>query len=460
MKKTKIVCTIGPASNDVAILERMIRAGMNVARINLSHGDHEEHRQMMQNIREAGAKAGVPLAVMVDTKGTGIRTGKLKEGKVSLKEGDRVALGEDKNVGDEKRIPINYQGLSKYVQPGDRILLQGGEIELRVLEVKNAEILCQVLNSGILGERKSVHVQNVELPTTFDESDIEFAVDVDADYISASFVRSAEDIKRIKELLGKSEIEIVAKIETREALEHIDEIINIADAVMVARGDLGVDLDVEELPLVQKKLVRKCNEAGKPVIIATQMLLSMVKNPRPTRAEATDVANAILDGTDAVMLSEETAIGDYPLEAVEIMSKIARSIESTALMYLKRSGEIGSVTEAIGESACEIAQRLNAAAIIANTTSGYTAKLVAKFRPKTPIVAVTYGDKVLNKCALVWGVHALKIPFCTNTDLMLKRSIEAAAEAGFVKKGDCVVITAGVPFGVVGTTNFIKVERV
>ncbi len=460
MKKTKIVCTIGPASNNIETLERMIRAGMNVARINLSHGDHDEHRQMIRRIREAAAKAGVPLAVMVDTKGTGLRTGKLKAGKASLKEGDKVALVEDKNAGDEKRIPVNYKGLSKYVHPGDRILLQGGEIGLRVLEIRSTEILCQVLNSGTLGERKSVHVQNAELPTTFDESDIEFAADAAVDYISASFVRSAEDIKRIKEILGKSEIEVVAKIETREALEHIDEIINIADAVMVARGDLGVDLEVEELPLVQKKLVRKCNRAGKPVIIATQMLLSMVKNPRPTRAEATDVANAILDGTDAVMLSEETAIGEYPVEAVEIMSKIARSIENTALTYLKRTGEIGSVTEAIGESACEIAQRLNAAAIIANTTSGSTAKLVAKFRPKTPIVAVTYSDKVLNKSALIWGVHAIKIPFCTDTDLMLRRSIEAAAEAGFVKRGDCVVITAGVPFGVVGTTNFIKVERV
>lgn len=454
------MCTIGPASNNKETLERMIRAGMNIARINLSHGDHEEHRQMIRNIREVATKARVPLAVMVDTRGSGIRTGKLKAGKASLKEGDKVALVEDKDAGDEKRIPVNYKGLSKHVQPGDRILLQGGEIALRVLEIKNAEILCQVMNSGVLGERKSVHISNVELPTTFDESDIEFAVDADVDYISASFVRSAEDIKRIKELLGKSEIEIVAKIETRESLEHIDEIIDIADAVMVARGDLGVDLDVEELPLVQKKLVRKCNRAGKPVIIATQMLLSMVKSPRPTRAEATDVANAILDGTDAVMLSEETAIGEYPIEAVEIMSKIARSIENTALTYLKRTGEIGSVTEAIGESACEIAQRLNAAAIIANTTSGYTAKLVAKFRPKTPIVAVTYSDKVLNKCALIWGVYAIKIPFLTDTDLMLKRSIEAAVEWGFVKKGDHVVITAGVPFGVVGTTNFIKVERV
>ena len=460
MKKTKIVCTIGPASNDTAVLERMIRAGMNVARINLSHGDHDEHLQMIQNIREAAARAGVPLAVMVDTKGSGLRTGRLNAGRVSLKENDKIILVEDKNAGDEKHIPVNYKGLSKYVRPGDKILLQDGEIGLRVLEIKNAEIVCQVMNSGVLGERKSVHIPGVELPAVFDESDIEFAVKADVDYLSASFVRSAEDVKRISEILGKSEVEIVAKIETRESLEHIDEIINIADAVMVARGDLGVDLDVEELPLVQKKLVRKCNRAGKPVIIATQMLLSMVKSPRPTRAEATDVANAILDGTDAVMLSEETAIGEYPVEAVEMMSRIAHSIESSALAYLRRSGEIGSVPEAIGESACEIAQRLNAAAIIANTTSGYTAKLVAKFRPKTPIIAVAYSDKVLNKCALIWGVYAIKIPFLTDTDLMLKRSIEAAAEGGFVKKGDCVVITAGVPFGVVGTTNLIKVERV
>ncbi len=435
---------------------------MNVARINMSHGTHEEHQEIIERVRSAARSLGVPIAVMADTKGPAIRTGELKTEKIFLRKGQTLTLVEDPILGDETRISISYKGLSQYVRPGMKILLANGEIELIVSEVQPGCILCEVQNSQELGERKRVSVPEVTLPgiAQTDEEDILFAQKVGVDYIAASFVQTGLDIDHMRTLLGPTDIEIIAKIETREAARNIDDIIAASDAVMVARGDLGVELPPEEVPLLQKEIVKKCNRAGKPVIIATQMLKSMTENPAPTRAEVADVANAILDGTDAVMLSEETAMGKYPVEAVRMMRRIAEHIERSPAIYHRYEMSTGTVTEAIGESACQIAHRIGAAAIIPSTTSGSTAKLVAKFRPRTPIIAVTYTERVRNKLALVWGVYPVQVEFSKDTDAMLKLSIEAAAQVAQLPSGSLVVITAGVPFGVPGTTNLIKVERV
>ncbi len=462
IKRTKIVCTIGPASSRPEIIRGMIEHGMNVARINMSHSTHEEHQEIIKRVRSVARSLGVPIAVMADTKGSAIRTGELKSEKILLRKGQKLMLVEDPVLGDETQISVSYQGLSRYVQPGMKILLANGEIELVVLEVQPGRILCEVQNSQELGERKRVSIPEVTLPgvAETDEEDILFAQKAGVDYIAASFVQSGLDIDHIRKLLGSTDIEIIAKIETREAARNIDDIIAASDAVMVARGDLGVELPPEEVPLLQKEIVKKCNRAGKPVIIATQMLKSMTENPAPTRAEVADVANAILDGTDAVMLSEETAMGKYPVEAVHMMSRIAERIERSPAIYHRYEMSTGTVTEAIGESACQIADRIGAAAIIPSTTSGSTAKLVAKFRPRAPIIAVTYTERVRDKLALVWGVYPVQVTFSKDTDAMLKLSIEAAAKVGQLPSGSLVVITAGVPFGVPGTTNLIKVERV
>jgi pyruvate kinase len=462
IKRTKIVCTIGPESSSPEIIQAMIESGMNVARINMAHGTHDEHREVIERVRAIARSLGVPVAVMADTKGPAIRTGELKTEKIFLRQGQKLTLVEEPVLGDETQISISYKGLSQYIRPGMKILLANGEIELGVLEVYPGQIVCEVKNSRELGERKRVSVPEVALPgiAQSDEDDILFAKAVGVDYIAASFIQTGLDIDHIRKLLGLTDIEIIAKIETREAARNIDDIIAASDGVMVARGDLGVELPPEEVPLLQKEIVKKCNRAGKPVIIATQMLKSMTESPTPTRAEVADVANAILDGADAVMLSEETAVGKYPVEAVRMMSRIAARIERSSAIYRRYETSEGTVTEAIGESACQIADRIGAAAIIPSTTSGSTAKLVAKFRPRTPIIAVTYTERVRNKLALVWGVYAVHVEFSKDTDAMLKLSIEAAAKAGQLPPGSLVVITAGVPFGVPGTTNLIKVERV
>lgn len=461
-KRTKIVCTIGPACSDAETMQAMIASGMNVARINMSHSTHEEHRAVIKRVRSVAETLGVPIAVMVDTKGPAIRTGELKTEKIRLRQGQKLTLLEEPVLGDETRISISYKGLWQHVKPGTKIVLANGEIELTALEVQPGRIICEVKNSRELGERKRVSIPEVSLPgiAQTDEDDIHFARQIGVDYIAASFVQTGLDIDHIRRILGKSDIEIIAKVETREAARNIDDLIAASDGVMVARGDLGVELPPEEVPLLQKEIVKKCNRAGKPVIIATQMLKSMTENPAPTRAEVADIANAILDGTDAIMLSEETAVGHYPVEAVRMMSRIAERIEQSSAMYHRYETSQGTVTEAIGESACQIADRIRATAIIPSTTSGSTAKLVAKFRPRTPIIAVTYTERARNKLALVWGVYPVQVAFFKDTDAMLTLSIEAASKAGRLPAGSPVVITAGVPFGVPGTTNLIKIERV
>jgi len=465
MKRTKIVCTMGPASFAPSILEEMIHSGMNVARINMSHGSHEQHKQTLDRVRLVSEKLKTPVAVMADTKGPAIRTGDLKNEKVTLRAGQKLILTEEPIQGDETRITVVYAGLTEHIKPGMKILLANGEIALEVERVREREIICDVKNTGVLGERKRVSIPECDVPgvAETDEDDIRFVATAGVDYIAASFVHSGMDIDRVREILREvdcRDVEVIAKIETRDAVKNIDDIVQAADGVMVARGDLGVELALEEVPLVQKEIVKKCNRAGKPVIIATQMLKTMTDNPSPTRAEVADVANAILDGTDAIMLSEETAVGKYPVGAVRMMTSIAERIERSAQIYHRFVEEHAGVTEAIGESACKIADAIGAAAIIPSTTSGSTARLVSKFRPKTPIIAVTYSDKSVNKLAMVWGVMPIKIDFIKDTDLMLQRSIEAAVRASNIAKNANVVITAGVPFGVSGSTNLIKVERV
>ncbi|MDE5412328.1 pyruvate kinase [Alkalihalobacterium chitinilyticum] len=469
MRKTKIVCTIGPASETVEKLVSLMEAGMNVARLNFSHGDFEEHGARIKNIREAAEITGKNVAILLDTKGPEIRTQTVEGGSVELKQGQELVISMEEVVGNASKISITYPGLIHDVHPGSKILLDDGLIGLEVIEVGTNDIRTKVLNTGTLKNKKGVNVPNVSvnLPaiTEKDAEDIKFGVEQGVDFIAASFVRRASDVLEMKELLEKynaSDIHIIPKIENQEGVDNIDEILQIADGLMVARGDLGVEIPAEEVPLVQKELIKKCNAVAKPVITATQMLDSMQRNPRPTRAEASDVANAIFDGTDAIMLSGETAAGDYPVESVQTMHTIAQRTEE-ALNYKemlsKRIKDTRvTITSAISQSVSHTAYNLNASAILTATESGYTAKVTAKYRPKAPVIAVTSSEKVLRRLALVWGVVPQLGREASTTDEMLDITVQAAMDSGYVKHGDLVVITAGVPVGETGTTNLLKVH--
>ena len=440
----------------------MLEAGMNVARINMSHGDHAMHRQFMATARQAAGQLGLPLAIMCDTKGPGIRTGELEESKAILQQGQELVITEKTIVGNQKRISMDYQGLHKYLIKGNILWLNYGEIELEVIGFRGNDTVCLVRNPGVLGARKGVNLPGIDLPgfdASVDDEDIHFAAEAGADYVSVYFVRTGEDLKHVRELIADTEVKIIAKIETGQAVDNIEEILPLADAVMVARGDLGVEIAVERVPMVQKGLVRKCNELGKPVIIATQMLKSMVSERRPTRAEATDVTNAILDGTDAIMLSEETAIGDHPAFVVDTMRRIALEAEKQEAVY--HQVPLGNeIPGAISASACEVAEAIGAQAIITTTSSGSTARMVAKFRPRLPIIAVTYSERVRSQLALVWGVNAqlTELQKYKDAEKMVRHSIDVALEAGLLKQGELAVVTAGIPFGVSGTTNLINVD--
>ncbi|HEU5139843.1 MAG TPA: pyruvate kinase, partial [Bacillales bacterium] len=471
MQKTKIVCTIGPASETLEQLVRLINSGMNVARLNFSHGDHEEHKARIQNIREASKQTGKTVAILLDTKGPEIRTGNLEKESVDLVEGEELILSMKEITGNEKKISISYTGLAKDVHKGSFILLDDGLIELEVTEVRDEEIVTRILNNGKLKSKKGVNVPNVsvDLPgiTDKDAADIKFGIEQGIDFIAASFVRRASDVLDIRQLLEEydaEDIDIIPKIENREGVDNINEILDVSDGLMVARGDLGVEIPSEEVPLVQKELIRKCNILGKPVITATQMLDSMERNPRPTRAEASDVANAIFDGSDAVMLSGETAAGDYPVEAVATMQKIACKTE-TALAYddlfkkTTKESEV-TITDAISQSVTHTALKLGVSAIITATESGHTARMIARYRPKAPIVAVTNTEKVCRKLMLVWGVAPQLGKTASSTDEMLDIAVEESIHSSIVKHGDLVVISAGVPVGETGTTNLMKVHVV
>ncbi|AZB43908.1 pyruvate kinase [Bacillus sp. FJAT-42376] len=470
MRKTKIVCTIGPASESVEKLTDLMNAGMNVSRLNFSHGDFEEHGNRIKNIREASRLTGKTVAILLDTKGPEIRTHSMQDGAIELETGKEIIVSMKEVTGTTEKFSISYEGLVDDVHPGSTILLDDGLIGLEVIDVNKSagEIRTKIMNSGTLKNKKGVNVPgvSVNLPgiTEKDAKDIVFGIEQGVDFIAASFVRRASDVLEIRELLEEhkaTDIQIIPKIENQEGVDNIDEILEVSDGLMVARGDLGVEIPAEEVPLVQKDLIKKCNALGKPVITATQMLDSMQRNPRPTRAEASDVANAIFDGTDAIMLSGETAAGQYPVEAVQTMHNIASRAE-TALDYKgtlsKRREQTGmTITDAIGQSVAHTALNLNVSAVVTPTESGHTARMISKYRPQAPIVAVTSCDSVSRKLALVWGVFSKTGTKAGSTDEMLENAVQESIQTGIVKHGDLIVITAGVPIGEAGTTNLMKV---
>ena len=471
MKRTKIVCTVGPSTDQPEILQAMLCAGMNVARFNFSHGTHEDHGRRMQQVREAATAAKVPVAIMLDTKGPEIRLGRFADKKVQLQAGAPFTLTSRDVSGTAGIVSVNYKELPREVAPGQSILLADGLISLRIEQVDGEDILTTVQNSGEISDFKRVAVPEVQLGLPFlseqDVQDILFGIEQGIDFIAASFVQKAADVLAIRRVLEErgADCHIVAKIENAAGVKNIDEILAVADGVMVARGDLGVEIPAEDVPIVQKMLIRRCNRVGKPVITATQMLESMMTNPRPTRAEATDVANAIMDGTDAIMLSGETASGRYPVEAVTVMATLARRTEA-ALSYGELiqsrggSGALITTTDAISHATVQVAYELNAAAIVTSTESGYTARMVSKYRPQAVIVAVTPKEKFVRRMLLLWGVMPVFVPQSSNTDEMMANAVNGALESGWVKTGDLVVITAGVPVGITGTTNMIRVYTV
>jgi len=471
MKRTKIVCTIGPASESKAVFTELVKEGLNVARMNFSHGDHAEHLARMEMVKEVRQEAGKPVAILLDTKGPEIRTGKF-EAPVILQEGQTFTLTTDEWMGNQDKCQISYEGLPADVVPGNKILIDDGLVELEVVTVKGNDIETRVLNTGEVKNHKGVNVPGVKinLPaiTPKDEADIVFGLEQGIDFIAASFVRKAADVLEIRKILERypdKDVHIISKIENQEGMDNLDEIIRVSDGIMVARGDLGVEIPTEDVPLAQKLMIQKCNQAGKPVITATQMLDSMQRNPRPTRAEVTDVANAILDGTDAIMLSGETAAGKYPVESVQTMANIAKKIESSLdykALLDKKAHELveAGVTFAVSHSTCTTAQNLDARAILTATSSGFTARKISQFRPKSPIIAATVSEVVRRKLALMWGVETILIEMASSADEIFEMAIERARAADYISKGDLVVITAGVPIGVTGATNLMKVQIV
>lgn len=472
MKKTKIVCTIGPASESIDTLVKLIESGMNVARLNFSHGDYEEHGARIENIRKASEQTGKQVAILLDTKGPEIRTNDMAGGKLEFATGDIVRVAMEEVEGTKEKFSVTYPQLFDDVEVGSSILLDDGLIALEVTEkdAKNRELVTKVLNPGVLKNKKGVNVPNVSinLPgiTEKDANDIRFGLGQGIDFIAASFVRRASDVLEITRILEENDathVQIIPKIENQEGVDNIDEILQVSQGLMVARGDLGVEIPAEEVPIVQKQLIKKCNKLGKPVITATQMLDSMQRNPRPTRAEASDVANAIFDGTDAIMLSGETAAGDYPVEAVKMMAQIAIRTEeviSTQDKVALKMHENTDMTEAIGQAVGHTARNLDVHTIVAATQSGHTARMISKYRPKSHIVAVTFNEHVYRSLALSWGVYPRLAEPVSNTDEMFELAVKESVDSGIAKQGDLIIITAGVPVTESGTTNLMKIQLI
>lgn len=467
MKRTKIVCTVGPGTDKPGILENMMRAGMNVARFNFSHGTHDEQLERIQMVRDAAMVVNKPIALMLDTKGPEVRLGLFKDGKVFLKAGQNFTLTTDDVEGSVEISSVNHKGLVKDVSVGDTILLADGLVTLHIDKIEGNNIITTVVNSGEIGNRKRVAVPGVALSlppvSEQDEEDLRFGCRQGIDFVAASFMQRGKDVVAIRRILEseQKDVKIIAKIENAEGVKNIDEILDVADGLMVARGDLGVEIPAEEVPVLQKMMIEKCNHLGKPVITATQMLESMIQNPRPTRAEASDVANAILDGTDAIMLSGETANGAYPVEAVETMTRIAEVTEQSVIydhQSRTQGGDDLTTTDAVCLASVRIARDLKAAAILTCTESGHTAISVARHRPNCKIIAVTPHDETIRRMQLCWGVQAIKGQAIINSDEMVKQAIAAALGAGVIESGDLVVVTAGVPSGSTGTTNMIRVH--
>ena len=472
MRKTKIVCTIGPASESEEMLEKLMNAGMNVARLNFSHGSHEEHKARIDTIRKVAKRLNKTIGLLLDTKGPEIRTHNMKDGLIVLEKGKEVIVSMNEVEGTPEKFSVTYENLINDVNIGSYILLDDGLVELQVKEINKdkGEVKCDILNTGELKNKKGVNLPGVKvnLPgiTDKDADDIRFGIKENVDFIAASFVRRPSDVLDIRQILEeeKAEITILPKIENQEGIDNIEEILEVSDGLMVARGDMGVEIPPESVPMVQKDLIRKCNKLGKPVITATQMLDSMQRNPRATRAEASDVANAIYDGTDAVMLSGETAAGQYPEEAVKTMRNIAVSAEA-AQDYKKLLSDRTKLVEtslvnAIGVSVAHTALNLNVKAIVAATESGSTARTISKYRPHSDIIAVTPSEKTARQCAIVWGVNPVVKEGRKTTDALLNNAVATAVETGRVSNGDLIIITAGVPTGEKGTTNMMKIHLV
>ena len=472
MVRTKIVATIGPSSDDPDTIRKMLQAGMNVARVNFSHGNHESHRATVKMLREVAAQEGKVLALLGDLQGPKLRLGYVRTDGIQLNLGDEVVLTPHR--GQPAMIHFPHPDLIEMVAVGARIVVGDGEVELVVTDKKDDTLRCQVTVPGLLESRKGINAPGTQLAissfTEKDQDDLRLICELDLDFIALSFVRSANDINELREWMSQENLAlrpIIAKIEKREAIEHLEEIRDVADGMMVARGDLGIEMPPQEVPLLQKRIIKCCNEAGKPVITATQMLQSMVDHPRPTRAEASDVANAILDGTDAVMLSQETASGSYPIDSVRMMKQISEITES-AFPYqewrTKRqqsAGDFRSATEAISAASCAVAETLKAKAIVSTTMSGHTAQMIARHRPNTDVLAVSPLDKTQRRLALVWGVQCILVSdFYTDTDAMLRQTTSAIQPLGIVERGDYIVITAGIPFGSSGQTNLIQVHEI
>lgn len=486
MRKTKIICTMGPAVEVGDVMERLVQEGMNVARFNFSHGDHDEQRKRLQKLRVLRERYGKPIASLLDTKGPEIRICDFENGRIELKAGQKFVLTADECLGNEERVGITYKDLVKDVKPGTHILIDDGLIDTEVVEVSGNDVVLNVINGGSVSNHKGINVPGIHLNLPFvsekDKKDILFAIEEDMDYIAASFVRTAQDVMEIRKLLadnGGENIKIVAKIENGEGIDNIDEIIEAADAIMVARGDMGVEIPAEEVPIVQKMIIKKVYQAGKQVITATQMLDSMMKNPRPTRAEATDVANAIYDGTSAIMLSGETANGKYPVEALQMMVRIATRTEQS-INYRKRFKENAvfpelivesetmdeetannkNIARAISHATCTTAHDLNAAAIVTVTKSGSTARMVSRFRPECDIIGCCLTDKVFRQLNLSWGVTPVLLQEKSDFFELIEHASCVCKTQGLLKSGDTVVFTAGVPIGMMGTTNMVKVHTI
>lgn len=471
MKKTKIVCTIGPSSDSYEVLKALVNEGMNVARLNFSHGTHPEHKKRIDTIKKLRDDLDEPIAIMLDTKGPEIRIKTFKDGMIRIEQGQDFTLTSEDVEGDETRVSVTYKDIAKDLKADDRVLIDDGLVEFTVISVDEKNVYMRAVNSGELSDRKGVNLPSVKvnLPT-LTEKDIEdliFGIENDVDFIAASFIRSAKDVLEIRKILesnGGDDIKIISKIENLEGVQNIDEIIDASDGIMVARGDMGVELDEEDIPLVQKDIIRKCNLKGKFVITATQMLDSMIRNPRPTRAEVTDVANAILDGSSAIMLSGETAAGNYPVKACEMMRKIAVKIEDSLdykiIVDSTNDEHEINITNSIAKATREAALDLDAKVIIAATTSGLTARNISKFKPKSLIIAATTDEKVRRQLAIEWGVFPIRATLASSIDDLFYESINILKNIKFVKEGELVILTAGMPLGKAGSTNIMMVKTV
>ena len=471
MRRTKIVCTIGPASNSEEMLKKLVHSGMNVARLNFSHGTHAYHKETMDRLKRVRQEENVPLAILLDTRGPEIRVKDFKNGEAFLEEGAAFALTTREIEGDETAVTVTYAGMPRELRPGNSILIDDGNIELNVESCTETDVICRVVHGGRISNHKGINVPNVHLELPFlsdqDKADILFGIENDVDFVAASFVRCKEDVIALRKFVdyhGARNLRIISKIENIEGVDNFTDILREADGIMVARGDMGVEIPLYEVPVMQKKLIAMANRAGKTVITATQMLDSMIKNPRPTRAEATDVANAIYDGTSAIMLSGETAAGAYPVEAVRTMVRIAERTEND-IDYVRQLEQWDvpvqkDVTSAISHATCTTAHDLGAVAIMTVSKTGFTARMISKFRPACPIISGTTDRKVLNQMGLSWGVIPVMLEEKTSTDELFEHIVAVAEEHGLVQAGDIAVITAGIPLGISGTTNMLKVHLV